>query len=113
MLGFERLREGLLEDLKNLIALGVISTLVVPGHKLLDSLFQVFHLYVNLYGESWNPETLHRLMVKVLNRSPPAPQPFTDTMQEEISEANSFFHQLTTSHPNTKQLSGLFFKKCE
>lgn len=36
-----------------------------------------------------------------------------DTTQGKIPEADFFFHHLTTSYPNTKQLLGLFFNKYE
>ena len=35
----------------------------------------------------------------------------SDTNQGKMPEALSFYHLLTTSHSNTKQLSGLFFLK--
>ena len=34
-----------------------------------------------------------------------------NTKQEKIPEPDSFFHQLTTSHPKAKQRSGLVFNK--
>ena len=36
-----------------------------------------------------------------------------DATQGKIPELDSFFHQLTPSHPNMKQLSGQFFNKYE